>query len=82
MSFCRMAATFTEQMSQMIARVDGVGQGAWMTLLAVAANLACRNAGQADARALRAPDRPVTLPNPGGGAGERLSAWHYCGEDE
>lgn len=61
----------------------GGGSRARMVAAAGPVDFARCDACQANARALCAPDRPVTVPNARRGAGEGLAGGHNCcGEEE
>lgn len=71
-----------EQLDEMIAGNAAAGCGARMSRPAAAVDLASRDAGQADARTLGAPDRAIAVPDRHRGAGEDCARADYGGENE
>lgn len=70
-------ARAAEQINQRIARLQGRGGRAGLARTASAVHLARCNPGDAQVRALCAPDRTVAIPNRGWGAGKGIAGSNH-----
>ena len=76
MAFWQLAMGTTENPDQPIASGDCVHRGTRLVWPTSAVHLTSCHARDPQLRTFSAPDRPVTVPNCGGGAPEDLTGWH------
>ncbi len=69
----------SDQVDQRVARHNGIGGGAGVTIGTGTVELAGSNTGKPDSWTFLAPHRPVAVPHGFGGAGESFPGGHDCG---
>ena len=78
----RPARSTAKKAHQRVRRLGGRGAGAWLSHAARAVGFAGGNPRDPDPSALRAPYRPVAVPDPHGGAGERVPSGNDGGGEK